>query len=111
MGEYFTEQDLHAEFADPRWDLARGSVAVYDGPRMIGCNVLGAGPTEPAHVMNMWGAVHPAHRRRGLGTELLARSEQTALALHREDFADRPLVLGGFCDTRTAGAMALFAAA
>jgi GNAT superfamily N-acetyltransferase len=52
----------------------------------------------------LWGAVHPAHRRRGIGRALLADNERRARALAATHPRDRPPVLYGFAaDGRPGG--------
>ena len=66
--ENLGEEYLLEEFADPRHDFARGSVAVYDGPVMIGYCVLTSRSTaDPVHEMRQSGGVHPAYRGRAIG--------------------------------------------
>lgn len=45
----------------------------------------------PQHQLHLWGAVHPAHRRSGIGGELVRRAVEAAPALHAEVFPGAPL--------------------
>lgn len=58
----------------------------------------------------MTGAVHPAHRDRGLGTELLAWVERASVPLHEERYPGRPLTVSGSTLSRLPRASELFAA-
>ena len=109
--EHVGEQELLEDFSDPYCDFERGSVAVYDGPVMVGYGHLTARTAaDPVHEMWQRGGVHPDYRGRGLGGQLLDWAEQAAVPLHRERYPGRPLALSGSCLSRNAGAVALFAA-
>lgn len=107
--DYLSEDDLREEFSDPDQDFERGSIAIYDGAAMVGYGVLTSRSTaDPVHIMRYGGSVHPAYRGRGLGTELLAWSEQAAVPLHEDRHPGRPLELSSGCLSSNAGAVALF---
>ena len=106
--EYLSEQDLREEFAKPGRDYPRGSMAIYDGGTMAGFGMLTCyGSADPVHDMRHSGGVHPAYRGRGLGGELLAWAERTAVPLHQDRHPGRPLALSSGCLSRNAGAVAL----
>ena len=108
--DVFGEEDLLEEFDDPSCDFARGSIAVYDDDTMAGFCVLQSPRTaDPVHEMRQYGGVHPAYRGRGIGSELLAWSEQTAMELHEEQFGSQPLALGGSSLAGNTSAVTLFA--
>ena len=112
-GESWSEPDLREEFDDPRHDFARGSAAVFDGITMIGFCVLSepAGQDQDAeHRVRQRGGVRPGCRGRGIGQQLMAWAEQTAIPLYLAGHAGRALVLEGTCLEQDAGATALFAA-
>jgi mycothiol synthase len=107
--EYTSEQDLSERFDDPERDWATSSVAVYDGPAMVGYETLMArNQAEPVHDMLCGGGVHPSYRGRGLGSELLDWAEHAAIPLHDQRFPGRPLSLGAGCLSTNAAAVALF---
>ena len=80
--------------ADPLIDLARGSMAAFDGDRMVATGVLAARvEADPVHAMHYEGGVHPAYRGRGLGAALLGWAVRAAGPLHAERFPGRPLTV------------------
>src|SRR5580704_3356448 len=106
--QYSSEEDLLEEFGRPGEDFTRGSIAIYDGPTMVGYGVLTSrSEAGPVHDMRHEGGVHPSYRGRGLGAELLAWAEQTAVPLHNDRFPGRPLSLSSGCLSSNAGAVAL----
>lgn len=105
--EVFGEADLLEDFDDPRCDFARGSLALYDGDVMAGWNLLTF--RENTAEIRQSGGVHPGYRGRGLGSELLAWSEQSAMSLHSRPHRGQPLSLIGECLQRNKGAMKLYA--
>jgi len=104
------EDDLAEEFADPRSDFARGSMAVYDGAAMVAyCILYLRNTAEPVHEMRQSGGVHPDYRNLGIGSQLIEWSQQAALDLHNERFGDKPVALGGHSLAKNTSAGALFA--
>jgi GNAT superfamily N-acetyltransferase len=104
------EDDLAEQFADPRVDYERGSIAVYDGDVMVGyCVLESKNAADPVHEMRQNGAVRVEYRGRGIGSELLQWSEQVAPILHEERFPGKPLALAGGSLATNASALALFA--
>ena len=88
--EYSSEEDLLEEFGRPGEDFTRGSIAIYDGRTMVGYGVLTSrSEAGPVHDMRHEGGVHPSYRGRGLGAELLAWAEQTAVPLYNDRFPAR----------------------
>ncbi|PBC70836.1 ribosomal protein S18 acetylase RimI-like enzyme [Streptomyces sp. TLI_235] len=109
--DHLGPDDLAEYLADPYCDFARGSVAFYDGPTMVGYGYLKARTeADPVHQMYYLGAVHPAYRGRGVGAALLAWAERAAPPLHRERYPDRPLTLYSSSLARNARASELYAA-
>jgi mycothiol synthase len=109
--EYFSEQDLLADFDDPDRDFARGSMGIFDGAAMAGFGALTSrNEADPVHEMRYEGGVHPGYRGRGLGAGLLDWAQTAAIPLHQERYPDRPLSLSGACVSHNAGAVALYAA-
>ena len=93
-GWHFGADFLALWLADPLIDLARGSMAAFDGDRMVATGVLAARvEADPVHAMHYEGGVHPAYRGRGLGTALLDWAAAAAGPLHADRFAGRALTV------------------
>ncbi|RIJ70216.1 GNAT family N-acetyltransferase [Nakamurella silvestris] len=70
--DHFSVDDIREELQRPNVDLARGSVAIVDGDRLLGFGVF-----EPRFEGDHWqgyldGAVHPEFRRQGIGRRVMA---------------------------------------
>jgi GNAT superfamily N-acetyltransferase len=105
-------EDLVEDLRDPDVDPERGTIAAFSQGSMVAYAGLRAGPSATGrHDMHLYGAVHPDHRGRGLGTRLLAWAEQAALPLHRARYPGHPLALSAECPEGQGDALALFAAA
>eukprot|EP01032_Pedospumella_encystans_P001159 gene1159-1344_t len=64
VGEVVIEEaDIVADWQRPSYDVAQGTVGVFDGDLLVGYAEVGGGDRGDA-------AVHPDHRGRGIGTEL-----------------------------------------
>lgn len=81
--EHYDADDCAEELADPELDLERDTLLVLDADdRAVAYQVarLRSGPPlGPRLIVD--GAVHPAHRRRGIGTALMAAAQRRADAL------------------------------
>jgi mycothiol synthase len=81
--EHFDAEDLAEELADPELDLERETLLVLDrDDRAVAYQVLRlrtGPPLGPRLLADA--AVHPAHRRRGIGTALMAAARRRADAL------------------------------
>jgi mycothiol synthase len=105
-------EDLVEDLRDPYVDPERGTIAAFSQGNMIAYTGLRASPSVTSrHEMDLYGAVHPSHRGRGLGTRLLAWAEQAALPLHQARYPGHPLALSASCPAGEGDALALFAAA
>lgn len=68
-GETYTQDDLDDEWASVWSHPDTDAAFVWDGPELVAFAWLKAMPGERrAHRVACWGGVHPAHRRRGIGT-------------------------------------------
>jgi GNAT superfamily N-acetyltransferase len=65
--------DVVADWGRPSFSLQTDSVGVFEGERLVGCIEVYKGSRAV-------GAVHPNHRERGIGTALVAWSEEHARA-------------------------------
>ncbi|MDT7796866.1 MAG: mycothiol synthase [Actinomycetota bacterium] len=84
IGEHYTAEDTRTELVDPYADLERGSLAAFDGDAMIGYVKIRFKPSaDEVHRVFLDGGVHPAHRRRGIGTALVEAGVAAAKVLHR----------------------------
>jgi ribosomal protein S18 acetylase RimI-like enzyme len=83
IGENYTEEDTLQELIDPYADLERGSLGAFDGDLMAGFMKIRFKPSaEEVHRVFLDGGVHPAHRRRGVGTALVKAGVKAAKVLH-----------------------------
>ncbi|TQM84424.1 ribosomal protein S18 acetylase RimI-like enzyme [Saccharothrix saharensis] len=83
IGEHYTEEDTLQELIDPYTDLERASLAAFDGDVMVGFMKVRHKPAaDEVHRVFLDGGVHPDHRRRGLGTELVAAGVAAAKVVH-----------------------------
>ncbi len=96
--EHYSEADLAEIYAEPLFDPPRGSLAGFDGDEMVAFGMLRVrSEADEIHRMGFDGAVHPAYRGRGLGTELLRWAPEAARALHEEHYPDSRLGLSTGC--------------
>jgi mycothiol synthase len=108
-GDVFGEEDLLETFREPGRDYPRGSTCVHDGDVMVGYCCLSSGSADQVHQMSLFGGVHPAHRRQGIGGQLLDWAQLAAVPLHKERHPGLPLSISAWCSAGDAGASALYA--
>ncbi|GII04823.1 N-acetyltransferase [Planobispora takensis] len=107
-GENYDADDVADDFANPAYDLARGTLAAWDDGRLVAYGMLMArAEADPVHQMGFWGGVHPAYRRRGIGRQVVDWGVRTAPTIHESRFPGRPLEIHFFAHDRNAGAKAL----
>jgi GNAT superfamily N-acetyltransferase len=105
-----TEADVLTRFDDPYVDMARGSLAAWDGDRMVGYHYMKARTVaETSHYFWQFGGVDPRYRGRGVGVRLLRWAEGAALALSEERFPSVPVVMNDGCGLGSAASERLFA--
>jgi GNAT superfamily N-acetyltransferase len=110
-GQY-TVQDAADELESPIVDLPTSTLAVFDGPTMLGFSAVHYEPTaEVVHRMQAAGAVRPTHRRQGLGTQLLRHGLESAQTLHARHHPTLRLVVESIYGEHVHGAAALYRAA
>ena len=72
-GETFELADLDDEWRSVWSHPDTDSIMVWDGPQLVGFVWLTVRPGQrEAHKIGQWGGVRPSHRRRGIGTQLVA---------------------------------------
>ncbi|MGV9286073.1 GNAT family N-acetyltransferase [Streptomyces sp. NPDC003719] len=112
FGEYYSEEDAADQINAPLLDLDRGTVGVFDGDLMVGYSSAAHKPVaEGVHRVVVSGGVHPDHRRRGLGAELLAAGIRSAKALHAIHHPGLPLAVDVHNNALNDGALACYRAA
>jgi ribosomal protein S18 acetylase RimI-like enzyme len=83
IGENYTAEDTLTEIVDPCADMRRGSLAAFDGDVMVGFMKVRYKPSaEEVHRVVLDGGVHPAYRRRNIGTRLVEAGIEAAKVLH-----------------------------
>ncbi|MFI6938733.1 GNAT family N-acetyltransferase [Streptomyces sp. NPDC050418] len=87
-GHHRDADDLAEELADPKLDLDQDSLAVFDGDELVAYAILHRpdGAVDAARFDGDAG-VHPAWRREGIGTRLVAFLDERARAVHSAQFA------------------------
>ena len=96
IGEPAEEPSIREWLQMPRLDLAADTVAVRDGEELIGFGLVtvSAHPDRDGRArVQLSGAVHPDHRRRGLGTSILDQLEARGRVLTAQRHPDLPAVL------------------
>jgi mycothiol synthase len=87
---HYTAADLLEELEDPSVDAARDTVGVFAGSELVAVGQV----YRPLRRLDgtlrtaFDGSVHPDHRGRGIGGELLSRLEQRVIESAREHFPD-----------------------
>ncbi|SDD50653.1 GNAT family N-acetyltransferase [Auraticoccus monumenti] len=109
--EHYSADDLAEELVETGFDARTDSVAVWDGERLVGYGQLRVSmlPDPQGRVRcTLSGGVHPDHRGRGLGRELMDRLERRAVELAAERHPGRPAywrASGGVRDTASVRAL------
>lgn len=111
VDEAFGEQDIVEELTAPGVDLARASVGIVDGDRLVAFGWLRISPPAPEWKAYQWAGVHPDHVGRGFGRRLLAELESSARTIRDADAPGLPGEMRVWLDERRPGAAALVAAA
>ena len=89
--EFYDPEDLAEELTEHGFDPAFDSWAVFDGNTMVAYGQLRVGTNvdrEGRLRANLDGGVHPEHRGRGIGRELMDRMEARATELAAERFPE-----------------------
>ncbi|GAA1978975.1 GNAT family N-acetyltransferase [Catenulispora subtropica] len=109
IGQLYTAQDTLQELIDPYLDLERATLGAFDGDVMAGYMKVSYKPaTDDVHRVLVNGGVHPDHRRRGIGTELVEAGVAAAKALHARHSPATRLVIDLYRAEHIAGVAELF---
>lgn len=85
IGENVDAEDCAEELADPEVDLDRQSLLLLDGDTAVAAQVLIRRPGADGVLrVHSDGVVHPEHRRKGIGTRLLAAGREYVDAVGAE---------------------------
>ncbi|QMU66982.1 GNAT family N-acetyltransferase [Streptacidiphilus sp. P02-A3a] len=109
-GEHVSVEQLAEYLDDPHMDFPRGTVAVFDsaGLMVAYCGLMARSSADPEHRIWLQGAVHPEHRGRGLGGELLNWAKRASVPFHEQRFPGRPMSLFAHCAVKLPAALAMF---
>lgn len=78
--EFYDKADLAEELAEHGFTPERDSWALWEGDHLVGYGQLRCRTTHETRTkVYLGGGIHPHHRRRGLGTELMDRMEARGL--------------------------------
>lgn len=87
VGDLRTADEMDRSFDDTWRVAAPARFAAFASGEIVAFGVLFPRvAANPDHRMLMWGMVHPAFRRRGIGTELVRRALKAAPDLHARSF-------------------------
>jgi ribosomal protein S18 acetylase RimI-like enzyme len=91
--EVYSAEDLAEELEDLGLDLEHDTMAVEDGDTLVAVGQAGPLMLRPDGTVraDFAGAVHPDHRGRGLGTELLGRLQRRCAERAKVEFAGAPV--------------------
>lgn len=108
MHENYSTEDVAEELGDPSRDLARDTWAIrQEGTLIAAGGVIGSSAVWDVHTVHVIGAVHPRHRRRGIGSLLLSAQLERAAGLHGERHPSVPGQLSVGVADHVQGAVAL----
>ncbi|MFD3405130.1 GNAT family N-acetyltransferase [Kribbella sp. NPDC058693] len=104
-GENFGAEDLAEELELPHLDLAKDTIGLWSGDRMIGYGIahVRANVVDVDRV-NTEGTIDPEWRRQGLGTTLMRWLIQRAGELHTAAHPEYPGLVGAGASSTNAGA-------
>lgn len=106
-----TADNVRLEFQTEGIDLASDVVLVEVGGRVIAMGKVDRVVREGLPIYEVWGAVLPSFRRRGLGTSLLAWNMRRARARALDEPAGTSVSIGSFAEEVELGTRAILASA
>lgn len=94
--EHYTAEDLAEELTEHGVDPERDTWAVWDGPRLVAFGQVRVSEEldDEGEAHAHLDGVHPEHRGRGLGRQLMELAENRAIVLARGRHPGAPLRLG-----------------
>ncbi|GAA3719470.1 GNAT family N-acetyltransferase [Nonomuraea antimicrobica] len=94
-GEVLGVGDVAEQLSHHLIDLAAGTLAARDDGRIaaVGYLPVRQSAEDGVHVMSLWGGVHPAYRRHGLGRRIVDWAVRTAPGLGHRAFPGVPVEL------------------
>jgi mycothiol synthase len=91
-GVVFGAEEVAEQLANPLIDLAAGTLAAREGDRIVAFGYLPVRQSaDEVHMMHLWGGVHPAYRRRGLGRHIVDWGLRAAPVLSAKVFPGLPV--------------------
>jgi mycothiol synthase len=104
-GENFGPEDLAEQVDRPNLDLARDSISLWSGDRMIGYGIAHvAASVVDVDRVRTEGTIDPEWRRQGLGTTLMHWLIRRAGELHTEKHPEAPGQVGAGASSHNVGA-------
>ncbi|TDO59706.1 mycothiol synthase [Kribbella sp. VKM Ac-2571] len=95
VGENYSAEDLAEQLERPELDLAKDSISLWSGGRMIGYGIVHSRTTVvDVDRVNTEGTIDPEWRRQGLGTTLMRWLIRRAGELHAATHPDAPGQVG-----------------
>lgn len=89
--EFYEPEDLAEELAEHGFDPEQDSWALWEGDQLVGYGQLRLRESHDGEVkLHLSGGIHPDHRRRGLGTQLMERMESRGVELAAERHPGAP---------------------
>jgi mycothiol synthase len=109
-GWHLNLDEVRQRLSDPLKDLARGSIAAFDGDAVVALATLRSnGASGPSRELTLNSAVRPDHRGRGFGSRLLEWVPRGARALQEaHGSAGVPIGVAVFCAASHTDAVRLY---